>query len=159
MVIYMATYKKPIVSNDYLFKWEPEKKVLFFITQGAHVSGVALKNLENFNPIVIEQLKRMVDILKPSIGEVLSVQERYVFIVSRKHYTSKHDLELVKKALLKLKGNYKLASEDFPSIVDMVSKEFPEIEIKASVWKQEYLLGHDEIEWTPPSLDNLTLDL
>jgi hypothetical protein len=101
----------------------------------------------------------MVDGLKPSIGEVLSVQERYVFIVSRKHYSSKHDLDLVKKALSTLKGNYKIASEDFPTIVDLVSKEFLQVGIKAATWKQEYLLGDEEIEWTPPTLDNLTLDL
>jgi hypothetical protein len=155
----MATYKKPILSNEYLFKWEPEKKVLFFITQGAHVSGVAMKTLEDKEPLIIEQLKRMIDGLKPSIGEVLSVQERYVFIVSRKHYSSKHDLDLVKKALSTLKGNYKIANEDFPAIVDLVSKEFLQVGIKAATWKQEYLLGHEEIEWNPPTLTNLTLDL
>jgi hypothetical protein len=155
----MATYKQPIISNEYLWKTEPEKKILLFITQGAHVSGVAMKILEDKEPLIIEQLKRMVDGLKPSIGEVLSVQERYVFIVSRKHYSSKHDLDLVKKALSTLKGNYKIASEDFPAIVDLVSKEFLQVEIKAATWKQEYLLGHEEIEWTPPALTNLTLDL
>jgi hypothetical protein len=155
----MATYKQPIISNEYLWKREPEKKILLFITQGAHVSGVAMKILEDKEPLIIEQLKRMVDGLKPSIGEVLSVQERYVFIVSRKHYSSKHDLDLVKKALLKLKGNYKIASEDFPTIVDLVSKEFLQVEIKAATWKQEYLLGYEDVEWTPPTLTNLTLDL
>jgi hypothetical protein len=155
----MATYKKTIISDDYMFKWEPEKKFLFFITQGAHASGVALKNLEDLQPSVLEELKRVVATLKPAIGSVISVQERYVFIVSRKHYTSKHDLELVKKALLTLKGSYKLAIEDFPTIVDLVSKEFLQVGIKAATWKQEYLLGHEEIEWTPPTLTNLTLDL
>jgi len=155
----MATYKQPIISDNYLWKWEPEKKTLFFITQGAHASGVALKNLEYLQPSVLEELKRMVATTKPAIGSVISVQERYVFIVSRKHYSSKHDLDLVKKALLTLKGSYKVANEDFPTILDMVSKGFPEIEIKASVWKKEYLLGYKDVEWTPPATDNLTLDL
>jgi hypothetical protein len=81
----MATYKKTIIRNDYMFKWEPEKKFLFFITQGAHASGVALKVLEELQPSVLEELKRTVATLKPAIGSVISVQERYVFIVSRKH--------------------------------------------------------------------------
>jgi hypothetical protein len=155
----MATYKQPIISDNYLWKWEPEKKILFFITQGAHASGVALKILEDKQPSVLEELKRMVATTKPAIGSVISVQERYVFIVSRKHYSSKHDLDLVKKALLTLKGSYKVANEDFPTIVDLVSKEFLQVGIKAATWKQEYLLGYEEIEWTPPTLDNLTLDL
>jgi hypothetical protein len=155
----MTTYKKPIISDEYLWKWEPEKKFLFFITQGAHASGVALKTLEDLQPSILEELKRVVATMKPAIGSVISVQERYVFIVSRKHYSSKHDLDLVKKALLTLEGNYKIAYEDFPSIVDLVSKEFLQVGIKAATWKQEYLLGYEDVEWTPPTLTNLTLDL
>jgi hypothetical protein len=155
----MATYKKPIVSDEYMFKWKPETKFLFFITQGAHASGVALKILEDLQPSVLEELKRKFATTKPAIGSVISVQERYVFIVSRKHYSSKHDLDLVKKALSSLEGNYVIAREDFPSIVDLVSKEFLQVGIKAATWKQEYLLGYEEIEWTPPARDNLTLDL
>lgn len=155
----MTTYKKPIISDEYMFKWEPEKKFLFFITQGAHASGIALKTLEDLQPSILEELKRKFATMKPAIGSVISVQERYVFIVSRKHYSSKHDLDLVKKALLTLEGKYVIALEDFPSIVDLVSKEFLQVGIKAATWKQEYLLGHEEIEWTPPTLTNLTLDL
>lgn len=155
----MATYKKPIISDEYMFKWEPEKKFLFFITQGAHASGVALKTLEDLQPSILEKLRRDFANLKPSIGDVFSVEERYVFIVSRKHYSSKHDLGLVKKALSTLEGKYVIAREEFPAIVDLVSKEFLQVGIKAVTWKQEYLLGHEDVEWNPPTRDNLTLDL
>ena len=129
-------YKVPNINPEYLFKWEPAKKILFFITQGAHSSGIALKNLENVQPAVLEQLKQMVSISKPSIGDVLSVQDQYVFIVSRKHYSSKHDLDLVKNALSTLEGNYKMSGEDFPDIVRLVRTDFTHIEIKkTSKWE------------------------
>jgi hypothetical protein len=123
---------KPYVNPNYLFKWEPEKKILFFITQGAHVSGTALKNLEYIQPLIIEQLKRYVDGLKPAIGSVIPVQDNYIFIVSRKHYSSKHDLDLVRKALMKLQGIIKMSNEDFPDIVKLVSTEFTNIELKTT---------------------------
>jgi sigma54-dependent transcription regulator len=130
--------KAPSVNPNYLFKWEPEKKFLFFITQGAHVSGTALKNLNEVQPEVIELLVEQVNRTKPTIGTVIDIDyvSKYSFIVSRKHYSSKHDLDLVKSALAKLNGIYKMSNEDFPTIVELVTREFPNIEIKTgSNWE------------------------
>lgn len=126
--------KAPSINPNYLFKWEPEKKFLFFITQGAHVSGTAMKNLNEVQPEVVELLVEQVNRIKPTIGTVIDIDyvSNYSFIVSRKHYSSKHDLDLVKSALAKLNGIYKMSNEDFPTIVELVTREFPNIEIKTS---------------------------
>jgi hypothetical protein len=123
-------YSKPYVSPDYLFKWEPEKNTLFFITQGAHASGTALKNFANVQPHILEELVSIVNSSKPAIGSVITIRN-YIFVVSRKHYSSKHDLDLVLKALNEISHlSIKMSNEDFPTIVDLVEKHFPAIEIK-----------------------------
>jgi hypothetical protein len=128
----------PNVNPNYLFKWEPEKKHLFFITQGAHMSGIALKNLQYVQPQIVEELVVLVNSSKPTIGSVIAIQD-YVFIVSRKHYSSKHDLDLVKNALHTLKGIYKMSNEDFPAIVDLVATGFPNVGIKTtSKWEDSH---------------------
>jgi hypothetical protein len=157
----MATYKKPIISQEYLFRWEPERKFVFFITQGAHISGTAMKNLFEVNPQVVEKLQKLVAMDKPTIGTAIQVKDTgdYVFIVSRKHYSSKHDLDLVSSALAKLEGTYKMSNEDFPTIVELVSARFPNVDLRTSTKKQEHLLGYEEIEWTPPVAANIDIDL
>lgn len=123
------------VNPDYLFKWEPEKKFLFFTTQSAHMSGIALKNLENVQPQIIDELKSIVNSSKPSLGSVITIRERYVFIITRKSYNSKHDLALTLKALNSLNGNHKMSSEDFPDIVELVTTNCPWVELKeTSKW-------------------------
>ena len=127
------------INPEYLFKWKPEKKTLFFITQSAHASGKALKNLQEVAPSVLEKVQSMCADIKPDIGEVI-ILPMYVFIVSRKHYASKHDLDLVRQGLDKLKEHsIKMSSEDFPSIVE-IARNYPNIEIKSiSNWEHSIL--------------------
>lgn len=148
----MATYKQPIVNPEHLFKWEPEKKFLFFITQGAHVSGTAMKELNDKAPQVIERLVKHMNEIKPTIGTVIHIQDagNYTFIVSRKHYSSKHDLDLVSSALATLDGNYKMFNGEFPTIVELVSTQYPNVELKKIVSKAEVVIGYVDVEWTPP---------
>ena len=156
----MATYKQPIINPEHLFKWEPEKKILFFITQGAHVSGTAMKELNDKAPSVIDRLVKRVNEIKPTIGTVIHIQDagNYTFIVSRKHYSSKHDLDLVSSALASLDGNYKMFNGDFPTIVELVSTQYPSIELKRIVNQDELVIGYEEIEWTPPTVDTINID-
>jgi hypothetical protein len=133
----------PNINKNYLFKWEPHKKTLFFITQGAHITGTAMKNLDEIQPNVVEKLKFEVITKKPTIGTVIVIETSatYVFIVSRKHYSSKHDLGLVKSALASLEGEYKMSNEDFPTITDLVAANFPNVEIKTtSRWEDSQVV-------------------
>ena len=156
----MATYKQPIINPEHLFKWEPEKKILFFITQGAHVSGTAMKELNDKAPSVINRLVKRVNEIKPTTGTVIHIQDagNYTFIVSRKHYSSKHDLDLVSSALASLDGNYKMFNGEFPTIVELVSTQYPSIELKRIVNQDELVIGYEEIEWTPPTVDTINID-
>jgi hypothetical protein len=156
----MATYKKPIVNPEYLFKWEPEKKYLFFITQGAHVSGTAMKELNEKAPQVIDLLVKRVNEIKPTIGMAIHIQHagNYTFIVSRKHYSSKHDLDLVSSALASLDGNYKMFNGDFPTIVDLVATQFHNVELKKIVKPTEVIIGYQDVEWTAPNVDTINIE-
>jgi hypothetical protein len=158
----MAEYKQPIVSDEYLFKWEPEKKILFFITQGAHITGEAMKQLDNFNPQLVEKLKAYVVSNKPTIGTVIDIKDHTncLFIVSRKHFSSKHDLDLVRSALASLgDSTYKIAREDFPTIISVVATEFPNIELKSPVWSDKFIVGYETRTWEPPSVADLSIGL
>jgi hypothetical protein len=156
----MAKYKQPIINPEHLFKWEPEKKYLFFITQGAHISGTAMKELNERQPIVVERLVKRVNEIKPTIGTAIHIQDagNFTFIVSRKHYSSKHDLDLVSSALASLNGNYKMFSGEFPAIVELVSTQYPSIELKRIVNQDELIIGYQDIEWTPPNVDTISID-
>ena len=145
----MAIYKIPIINPEYLFKWEPEKKHLFFITQGAHASGVAMKELNELRPEVVELLVKRVNEIKPTIGTAIHIDNAgsFTFIVSRKHYTSKHDLDLVSSALASLSGNYKMANEEFPTIVDLVATKYPTIEFRKATKSADFIVGYTEHEW------------
>jgi hypothetical protein len=156
----MATYKQPIIHPEHLFKWEPEKKYLFFITQGAHVSGTAMKELNDVSPQVVELLVKRVNEIKPTIGTAIHIQHagNYTFIVSRKHYSSKHDLDLVSSALASLDGSYKMFSGEFPTIVELVSTQFPNVELKKIINPSDLVIGYQDIEWTPPKVDTISID-
>lgn len=157
----MATYKQPIVNPEHLFKVEPEKKILFFITQGAHTTGTAMKYLFEVAPQAVEKLQKIVAADKPTIGTVITVKDTldYTFIVSRKHYNSKHDLDLVSSALASLpSGNYKMFNGDFPTIVELVATQYPTIELKRLVKKDELVIGYVDVEWTPPNVDTINID-
>lgn len=156
----MATYKQPIVNPKHLFKWEPEKKYLFFITQGAHVSGTAMKELNEKVPQVIDLLVKRVNEIKPTIGMAIHIHNAgdYTFIVSRKHYSSKHDLDLVSSALTSLNGNYKMFNGDFPTIVDLVATQFHNVELKKIVKPAEVIIGYQDVEWTPPNVAIINIE-
>lgn len=126
------------INPDYLFKWEPEKKTLFFITQSAHASGIAMKNLQEVQPQVVERVQSLCKD-KPSIGNIITF-DNYIFIVSRKHYSSKHDLDLVSNALDQVKDlSIKVSGEDFPTILGLV-KSYSNIEIRnISNWEHSIL--------------------
>lgn len=157
----MATYKQSIVNPEHLFKWEPEKKILFFITQGAHITGTAMKYLFEVAPQVVEKLQKIVANDKPTIGTVIKVRDilDYTFIVSRKHYNSKHDLDLVSSALASLSdGIYKMFNGDFPTIVELVATQYPHIELKRIVNQDELIIGYLDVEWTPPDVSTISID-
>jgi hypothetical protein len=157
----MATYKQPIVNPEHLFKWEPEKKYLFFITQGAHVSGTAMKELNERQPSLLEQLVKRVNDIKPTIGTAIHIHSAgdFTFIVSRKHYSSKHDLDLVSSALASLGGNYKMFNGDFPTIVDLVSTRFHNVELRKILKPAEVIIDYVDVEWKPPKVDTVNVDL
>jgi hypothetical protein len=157
----MATYKQPIVNPEHLFKWEPEKQILFFITQGAHTTGTAMKHLFEVAPQVVEKLQKIVANDKPTIGTVIKVKDTLgcTFIVSRKHYNSRHDLDLVSSALASLDGGfYKMFNGDFPTIVDLVATQYRHIELKRLVNQDELIVGYYDVEWTPPDVSTINID-
>lgn len=147
----MATYKQPIINPEHLFKWEPDKKFLFFITQGAHISGTAMKQLLDRIPEVVDLLVQRVNASKPTIGTALHLGHdgQFTFIVSRKHYNSKHDLDLVSSALASLSGDYKMFSGEFPTIVNLVTSQFTNIDLRKIFNHKDAVIGYNELKWTP----------
>jgi hypothetical protein len=72
---------------SYLFVYEKEKFYLAFTTQGGHITGDLMKNIENISPRAIEEMKA--EIAKDNtIGRVIWCGQ-FVFIITRKHYNSK----------------------------------------------------------------------
>lgn len=122
-----------------LFEIEyPRKKILAFVTQGGHVSGEIMKNIEFRMPKVIEQFKkRASDGLE--IGDVLILQD-CVFVVYKKHYNSKILKEKFEIILNKVapelnEFSLKTTDEHLPEFKDLILNYLPDIEFrKTSKW-------------------------
>ena len=108
-----------------------------------------MKELNELRPEVVELLVKRVNEIKPTIGTAINIENagNFTFIVSRKHYSSKHDLDLVSSALASLSGNYKMSNEDFPTIVELVATKYPAIEFRKSVKSADFVIGYTEHQW------------
>lgn len=72
-----------------VFRWEPHKTTLFFLTQGGHLSGDLLKELENRAPQIVKEM--LEEIAKDNtIGRYFELRGGiWGFLVVRKHYNTK----------------------------------------------------------------------
>ena len=112
----------------------PKKQTLAFTTQGGHISGELMKNINFRRPEIIQEFKKLV-LTNNNIGSVIEVKG-YFFIVIRKHYNSKVDETTFRKAislaLSQISGgeNFKTTNEDWPQFQSVIKELIPNIEFR-----------------------------
>lgn len=120
------------------FNDRPLKKIVAFITQGAHVSGKIMKQIEFRDPDVIIELKNKIA-NNSNIGDVIAIGA-YVFVVYKKHYNTKMNTEKFEAALkiaapIINKYKTKITNEDWPDYKELILQYIPSIEYReTSEW-------------------------
>ena len=115
----------------YLFKYEPEKKILLFIDQKGHKSGEVMKHYDYIQPHIVERLQEVLAAHPHGTGDHIEIGN-VVFLITRKHYASRHDLSAVRSFLKDNTTPYKVSELDFPEIV-AVLRESPVLEFYNSL--------------------------
>lgn len=94
-----------MVVDQTIWKIEPEKITLFFITQGGH--GKPLINaFQHVAPEVVERLKENVK-ADNTMHRVFSFhKEHYVFVIYKKHYLTRDTVENIRTAFKKVREEY-----------------------------------------------------
>jgi len=115
-----------------VFAWEPEKTILFFCTQGGHLSGDLLKNLEDRAPQVAAEMQA--EIAKDNtIGRYFTLRDgRFGFLITRKHYNTKPNRdEFIKMLGNKVPARIHKTTLETHDVYAKVLKEFalPDIQI------------------------------
>ena len=123
-----------------VFKWEPHKRILFFITQGGHLSGDLMKSLAERNPQVLLELHQ--ELAKDnSIGRYFTLEnDRYGFLIVRKHYNTKPNAAEFMKMLGSLpKVMHKTTLETHPVYAKVLQElQLADVEIyETSLWMKE----------------------
>jgi hypothetical protein len=120
------------------FNDRPLKKILAFTTQGGHVSGKLMKQIEFRSPEVIDKLKDKIS-QGNSIGDVIVI-DTFIFVVYKKHYNTKMNRDKF-EAVLKIaapninKYRTKITNEDWPDYQDLILQYIPSIEYReTSEW-------------------------
>lgn len=125
------------MKNVFLLEY-PSKQTLAFTTQGGHLSGKLMKNIDFRRPEIIKQFQEVVKQKTPQIGEVITIQN-YSFLILRKHYNSRLNTVAFTQAIaaalpaLKTAGfldNLKTTDEDFPEYMEILKSLIPNIEIR-----------------------------
>lgn len=120
-----------------VFRWEPQKTTLFFLTQGGHLSGDLLKSLEYRAPQIVKEMQE--ELAKDNtIGRYFELRGGiYGFLVVRKHYNSKPDAGQFASMLRSLPARTFKTTLETHEVYAKVLKELalPTIEIyNTSLW-------------------------
>lgn len=115
-----------------VFAWEPDKTILFFVTQSGHLSGDLLKNLEDRAPRVVEEMRAEIE-KDNTIGRYFTLRDgRFGFLITRKHYNTKpNEAEFIKMLGNKVPARIHKTTLETHPVYAKVLKEFalPDIQI------------------------------
>lgn len=117
----------------YLFTYEPEKTTIAFTDFAGHKSGIVMKAIDYVQPDVIEKLQASLAERPAKVGDVIYIKT-FAFVVSRRHYASRHDINAILAALSSMDGQLKISTEEYPEIIDLL-RDKPEVELyDTSTW-------------------------
>ena len=131
----MKPTKDEIRKNNLFNIEQPHRKILAFVTQGGHLSGQVMKNIDYRLPARIEKMKTIL-VEQNEIGSVIET-DYVVFIVLRKHYNTKMSEKTFEDVLVKALPNIsdillKTTNEDWPQFEHLIRKYIPTIEYRLS---------------------------
>lgn len=111
--------------------YEPEKKILIFIDQKPYLSGPLIKNYFSFYPFAKSSLQQSMIEKGNDIGSV-HTYKNLVFLIVRKHFNSKINVEQFKSILFNLPANeiYKTTKEsftDYAKVIENLKNDLPYI--------------------------------
>lgn len=117
----------------YLFTYEPEKTTVAFTDLAGHKSGIVMKAIDHVQPHIIEALQKHLAEGAAKVGDTILIRN-YAFIVSRRHYASRHNVDAVLAALMAMDGQLKISSEEYPEIISHLHGN-PQVEFyDTSTW-------------------------
>jgi len=101
---------------SYVFDLTHKGRVLAFTTQGGHITGDLMKNINGVQPRVIERLQEEVK-LDNTLGRIIDI-DNFTFVIARKHYNSRPSIKEMEALLATLPEgvHYKTTKETFPSM-------------------------------------------
>lgn len=120
-----------------IFTYEPNKLTLALTTEGLHLNGTLMKNIDFRRPEIIKKLLEKKSLVK--IGDYVII-DNYLFFVARKHYNSKFNLSglevSIKKMFDEISMPIKTTAEDYIDLVNFMKSINDNLEIyETSEWK------------------------